>query len=392
MHHALRHRFFLFPCLAALLASCGSGSSSHPLPDFATLAAPGRYEVASRQIDLFDASRPTPANGSFAGASGRRLPAIVWYPRSAEPAGDGGGGFAAAPGVASDGPFPVVGYAHGFTSSREESRNLGSHLASHGYVVVAVTFPLSNGGAPGGPTIGDMTSQPGDLDFAMLEVGAGAAGADLAAAIDASRRGIVGLSLGGGTVLIGAYHPKWRIADLDAAVAFAPASCFFGPGLFRRALPLLILAGDADMLVPYAAGPERSFDYAPAPATLARFAGGNHVGFLGIGTDGPRNADALVGCPVIGAGGANAAAGAAKLAEGLIDGAGPDAVDATACGAGICEEEYPGEMSAARQLELTRAATLAHLEAHLRGRGEAEEWLRTAFAKEAPDVEVTSKR
>ena len=163
---------------------------------------------------------------------------------------------------------------------------VGSHLASHGYVVVAVTFPLSNGAAPGGNTIIDMASQPADLAFAMDEVAAGAAGDDLGGAIDSSRRGIIGLSLGGGTVLFGVYHPKWRIEDIDAAVALAPASCFFGRDFYARSLPVLILSGSADMLVPLASGPVHAFDYAPPPVTLAALDGGNHVGFIGIGVDG----------------------------------------------------------------------------------------------------------
>jgi dienelactone hydrolase len=380
----IRSRVALAVAILSLVASCGGGGDKDEAPlDLATLAAPGAYAVGTRTFELVDTSRETPAIGEFPGSPQRRLPARIWYP--AETAGEG-----AAP--ASDGPFPLIGYAHGFASSRDEGQVAGSHLASHGYVVVAVTFPLSTGSAPGGPSIADMASQPGDVEFAMGQVTSGVAGADVADAIDSSRRGIAGLSLGGGTVLIGAYHPKWRIEDLDSAAAFAPASCFFGPDLYQRSIPTLILAGDADMLVPLASGPARAFELAPAPVTLGAFAGGNHVGFLGIDVGNGRNADAVVGCPVIGEGGSIAGEGAVALGEQLALGAGPGAVDLTGCGTDICTEELPQTMTAARQIELTRAALLAHFEATLRGSRAAERWLTGSFESAEPDVSVEVRR
>jgi len=381
---------FLLATVAVGALSCdgdGGGGGSAPV-DLATLSAPGPYLVGSRTLDLVDTSRATPANGSYPGSPERLLPAIVWYPLGAATAE--GAETDGSPSI--DGPFPLIGYAHGFASSRDEGRVVGGHLASHGYVVVAVTFPLSNGAAPGGKTIIDMASQPADLAFAMDEVAAGAAGSDLGGAIDSSRRGIIGLSLGGGTVLFGVYHPKWRIEDIDAAVALAPASCFFGRDFYARSLPVLILSGSADMLVPLASGPVHAFDYAPPPVTLAALDGGNHVGFIGIGVDGPRNADAIVGCPVIGAGGSIVATGGAALAEKIEEGAGPGAVDLESCSTGICGEELPQTMSADRQLELTRAAALAHFEATLRGRSGARHWLEQTLGETNSDVTVQVKR
>ncbi len=370
--------------LVALLAlaplACGDAtdSASGPPLDLATLAAPGPYTVGNRTLELVDTSRPTPANGSFPGAPERRLPTRVWYPSA--PAG-------VEPPPAADGPFPLVGWAHGFTSGNFEAGTIAPHLASHGYVVVAPTFPLSSGAAPGGPTIGDMASQPADLDFVMDQVAGGAAGRDLAAAIDAETRGMGGLSLGGGTVLIAAYHPHWRIPDIDAAVALAPASCFFGPDFYSGSVPTLILAGDADMLVPID-GPRRAFERAAPPIALSTLHGANHVGFIGIDFPGEANSDVTIGCPVVGVGGSIAAQGVGRLAEQLMVGAGPGAVDVLACAAGVCERELPATMSGERQLELTRAAVLAHFEATLRGRREAQRWLERTLAASNDDVSV----
>jgi hypothetical protein len=165
---------FLLAAAAIGAVSCdgdggdGAGGSGGGAPvELATLSAPGPYLVGSRTLDLVETSRPTPPNGSYPGSPERLLPAIVWYPLGATTAEAA----AADDRPSTDGPFPLIGYAHGFSSSRDEGRVVGGHLASHGYVVVAVTFPLSNGAAPGGRTVVDMASQPADLAFAMPAAG-----------------------------------------------------------------------------------------------------------------------------------------------------------------------------------------------------------------------------
>ena len=115
-------------------------------------------------------------------------------------------------------------------------------------------------------------------------------------------------------------------------------------------------------------------------------------GFIGIDVDGPRNADAVVGCPVIGAGGENAAAGFAALGEKLVEGVGPGAIDPNGCSTDICQQELPQTMTADRQIELTRAAVLAHFEATLRGRAQAARWLAETLAATNGDVAVEVKR
>ena len=368
----------------ALVAGCSDsgGSGTSTALDVTTLSSPGPYAVGEAQLTLVDASRPTQAVGSYPGAADRTLPTRIWYPATS--AGSG-----AAP--STDGPFPIIGWAHGFSSANFEGQYVGAHLASHGYVVVAPTFPLSNGGAPAGPSIADMTNQPGDLDFVMREIAGGAAGDALAAAIDDTRRGIAGLSLGGGTVLIGAYHPTWRIGNVSAAMALAPASCFFGEGLYEGSVPMLIVTGDADMLVSLAGGPGRAFQWADAPIELVTLHGGNHVGFLGIEGQNGRNADAAIGCPAIGVGGSVAASGIGTLSTLLQEGVGPSGFDGSTC-LDACVEEFPASMSAARQLQVTRAAALAHFEAELRGDRAAARWLAQELAAQATDVSVSARR
>src|SRR5262249_39097861 len=151
----------------------------------------------------------------FPGAPDRTLRTRIWYPAEAAATGTTDGVLPSAPAA---GPFPLIGYAHGYTSNRDESPALKAHLASHGYVIASPEFPLSNGGAPGGPTIADLANQPGDVAFAMQQVshpGPDVAGlAPLAAQVDA-RRGVAGLSLGGGTTLLEVYHPTLHLDGIQ---------------------------------------------------------------------------------------------------------------------------------------------------------------------------------
>ena len=367
-------------CLAAL-AGCSDSTDAVAPASRSELAEPGPFAVGEADLVLVDLSRPTRANGSHPGAPERTLPTHVWFPAATD-------GVTGETTVADGGPFPLIGWAHGFTSSRLESPEIKRHLASHGYVVVAPEFPLSHGGAPGGPTIGDMGNQPADLDFAMEaalhfpgELGA------LSAAIDGGRRGIAGLSLGGGTTLIAAFHPRLHLDAIQAAVALAPFSCAFGPDLFENALPTMIVTGDADELVPIAQGPARAFAFAPAPITLVRLAGGNHVGFIGVEIRGAPNSDSI-GCTAVESAGTG---GIANLVADLSPGAGPMAVDLANCGPGICAESFVQTMHATRQIELTKIAMLAHFEAVLRGRADAARFVSESFAAGDPDVEVTVK-
>ena len=56
-----------------------------PLPEHsesAALLAPGAWQTQMREFDLVDTTRPTDANGDFAGAPERRLHTRVWFPVS----------------------------------------------------------------------------------------------------------------------------------------------------------------------------------------------------------------------------------------------------------------------------------------------------------------------
>lgn len=282
-----RIRIFLllgFGLLAVTLAIRGvfliTESPSYTLSGVETraLAMPGPFTVRKISLTLIDPSRATPRNGSFAGASERKLKTSAWYPVSpTEQAGHN---------IDDDDAtlFPLVIYSHGFMSMRSEGTYLAEFLATHGYVVIAADFPLTNYFSPGGPTFIDLPNQPGDvrflIDTALLW------NQDpkhaLYQRIDPQRIAVVGLSLGGLTSTLAAYHPTLRDPRIAAAVSIAGPASMFGSKFFASAsVPILMLAGKIDAIVPYDANARVLLERAPL-STLITIDGATHIGFAGL--------------------------------------------------------------------------------------------------------------
>jgi predicted dienelactone hydrolase len=242
----------------------------------------GPWTVATLKEEFVDTGRPTQANADFTGADSRTLPGTVWYPQEAEA-----------------GAVPLLVYSHGFTSLRSNGAYLGEHLASHGFVVVAVDYPLTSMGAPGGPMVSDVANQPADVSF-LLDTLLGysaVAGHALSGRIDAQRIGALGVSLGGLTSTLVGFHPQWSDSRIRAVLSIAGPTNFFLPEFFRHADPaFMMLAGDLDVLVPYASNAATVPEKVPG-AALVTIHGGSHTGFSG-GTAmlrAMKNTDAL-GC------------------------------------------------------------------------------------------------
>jgi predicted dienelactone hydrolase len=252
---------------AAGCASFVAGLSPQGPPagtESARRLAPGPFEVVRRDATFVDASRSTPANGRYAGASTRTLATTVWAPESGA------------------GPLPLVVYSHGFLSLREEAAPLAEHLASHGYAVASAEFPLSSWNAPGGATLRDVVSQPGDVRFLIDSLLAGAPGLSLPAPLDPERIAVIGLSLGGLTATLVAFHPELRDPRVRAVVSIAGPGALFSPLFFASApVPLLMIAATGDAMIDYASNAAPLLERAPHAALLT-LAQGTHVGFSGI--------------------------------------------------------------------------------------------------------------
>jgi dienelactone hydrolase len=240
---------------------------AEPLPPGSESAArlvDGPWTVVSLDEKFIDRRRPMQAHGSFTGEARRVLRGTVWFPAEA-----------------AAGPAPLLLFSHGFSSLRANGRYLGEHLASHGYVVAAVDFPLTSFGAPGGPYVQDVVHQPGDLSFVIdtLTAYGQVSGHPLSGKVDGTRIGVFGISLGGLTSTLAGFHPDFRDPRIKAVVSIAGPTYLFTPAFFTHAdLPFLMLAGGRDVLVPWATNARPILDKAPG-ARLVTITNGSHTGF-----------------------------------------------------------------------------------------------------------------
>ena len=228
---------------------------------------PGPFTVTSLDLELIDTQRATDANGDdYLGDKNRQLPTTIWYPV-----------------IDDKQPRPLIVHSHGFSSDRSGGAYLAEHLASLGYVVMAADFPLTNRRAPGGPQVKDVINQPGDVSFLIDQ--ALAFNSDqahpLAGMIDAQRIGLMGISLGGMTTLLSAYHHDMADPRVRAAISIAgPTDQFTAPFFKNKQLPFLMLAATADALVPFNSNAQPVIEKIPG-AQLIAIEGGSHMGFVG---------------------------------------------------------------------------------------------------------------
>ena len=242
-----------------------------PLPPESVSAAllqTGEYDVRYFDVSFVDATRPTQANGDFSGSPQRELKTRVWMAAASDE---------------SVSPKPLLIYSHGFMSTRMGGDYLATFFASHGYTVVAADFPLTNFSAPGEPLVTDVVNQPADLSFLIdkiLELNADIS-SDLYGRIDATRIGVMGLSLGGLTSTLVAFHPEMSDPRVRLAVSIAGPAAMFSERFFdHRQLPFLMIAGDIDALVPPELHAYPLRQKMPS-AALAVIEGASHTGFSG---------------------------------------------------------------------------------------------------------------
>ncbi len=267
--------------LTAILVAVSAEARCRPdASQVARFENAGALPVERTTLTIVDPSRPTPANGSYPGAPDRTLRTEVWFPASSGSA-----------------PYPLVVFGHGFGGSRGGQAYLTEHLASHGYVVAALDFPLSNGAAPGGPTIADIENQPGDVRAVIDHL---LVATETAGLIDPERIGVSGYSWGGLTTLLVTYHRELRDPRVRASLAIAAPACFVTPAFFGARVPLLLLYGATDLIVPLAESGQRAFRASRGRSQLVVLDEGSHTGFSAFtaGLAPEPHYDALA-CPVL---------------------------------------------------------------------------------------------
>ncbi|WP_372750576.1 alpha/beta hydrolase family protein [Litorivivens sp.] len=205
----------------------------------------GPHTVAYYDVTLTDTTRPSQAHGNFEGSDSRELKTRIWYPsdllREGRPAAK---------------PLPLLIYSHGFMSMRTGGAYLAEHMVSKGYIVAAMDYPLTNYSAPDQPYVVDVVNQPGDVSFLLDHFTSWHRdqGNLFEGAVDETRIGAFGLSLGGMTTTMAAFHPRFRDPRIDAAVSIAGPSFPFTELFYsHRQLPYMMIASPIDALVDYRA-------------------------------------------------------------------------------------------------------------------------------------------
>jgi predicted dienelactone hydrolase len=305
-------RMRLIVCSLALVTAAGVAAQQNRI-DVVTPAAPelaeyGPHDVGVRTIDVADKNRPdvlATKEGEPTVRADRRLTLEVWYPAVLSGSQRPGGvyrtltrdpsltvvisGRAVRDAAAKRGSsFPLVIISHGYPGNRYLLSHLGENLASKGFVVVSIdhtdsTYDRQLAFAS------TLYNRSLDQLFVLREVdrlGEAGSGTFLAGALDASRTGLIGYSMGGyGAInsIGGGYtdasvtaqnappnrllaeraasNPAYR-ASLDprirAAIAIAPWGMQTGywdaEGLRGIRTPVLFVAGSADEVAGYEKG------------------------------------------------------------------------------------------------------------------------------------------
>lgn len=228
--------------------------------------APGG-PVTVTDVVLVDTRRPTPANREAPALPTRTLPTRVWAPT--QPTGE---------------PHRLLLFSHGFLSQRDGGAAMAAHLAGRGFVVMAPTFPLTTLRAEGGPQVRDVVNQPGDLSFLLDTAAAWNAepGHALHGRVRTDDVGAFGVSLGGLTSTLAAYHPTLADPRIRHVVSIAgPLAMLAQPFFARQDVDFLMLAGRQDAVVPFAQHAAHTLQRIPG-AQLIELTDGSHVGFSGM--------------------------------------------------------------------------------------------------------------
>ena len=362
--------------------------------DSARLLQPGPFTVGKQDFTLVDPRRTMAAHGNHPEAAERVLETRVWYPAQNRPLEWLRPG--PRPLATQACPAPLVIYSHGFMSLRGNGAYLAEYLASHGYIVAAANFPLTHLGTTGGPQFIDVLNQPGDVSFIIDSLLAWSNNPEnrFAGCIDPQRIGAAGLSLGGMTTTLLAFHPQYRDARIRAAISIAGPVGIFGKRFFTApAPPFMMIAGDIDAMVDYPENAALLGNRVP-DATLVTLRGGSHTGFAGMAAQLFRwvdNPDSI-GCWAI---------------RGKIDGQidVPDNFIATLRGHEStppataellpCRNpELPTALRPQWQLTLTKQAAFAFLQSQFHPQAEIRNEYRVilelSLAQENPEVEVRS--
>ncbi|MEH6583360.1 MAG: neocarzinostatin apoprotein domain-containing protein [Halioglobus sp.] len=221
-------RSVMLCCAVMAITACSDGSDRMPILE--------RYPVSILETVFVDDTRTTPATGEFPALATRTLETTVFMPEGA-------------------GKFPLLFFSHGLGATPGVYASLIEEVAAAGFIVVAPVFPLTNTNAPAGPDASDTQQQPGDISFLIDAVTAAATKqeAPFDVRIDLENIGTFGHSNGGITTLGVIANSCCRDPRIDAAVSLSAPAAPYNNGEFdfSTSVPLMLVHGTLDVLVPY---------------------------------------------------------------------------------------------------------------------------------------------
>jgi dienelactone hydrolase len=262
--------------LATAAVARADGSSPRGGSQLPTPVAGQRFGVGEIVVTYTDDSRQIRVPGQRTAL--RQLKTVIRYPAAAQPSGVDEPD---APPARSDGPFPLVVFAHGFDITPAPYARLLRAWVQAGYVVAAPTFPLTNPHAPGGPDESDLVNQPTDVSFVITEMLQGSARPQgiLSHLLNPDEVAVTGQSDGGSTALAAAYNARYVDRRIRAAMILSGAMI---PGLTGYTFPppnppLLAVQGTGDTVN----APQSTYHFfarARRPKFLLSLLGAPHLG------------------------------------------------------------------------------------------------------------------
>jgi predicted dienelactone hydrolase len=236
------------------------------------------------------------------------------------------------------GPYPLVIWAHGNNGANILSAYLGEHLASYGFVVLAIDYADNPATAGSIPVYSMLYTRPRDVSWQIdYTASLTAAGGKLEGMIDTEHTAVVGHSAGGYTALAAGgsrldlkwlghvaaeqpevcmippalgggnqctdildhqqeladlaglerapegLWPSWADPRVDAVVSLAPGGWATGgpEGLKGVSIPAMVMGGSMDRVVSSEFGIYQPYDYlGSAEKSLVVFEGADHFVFI----------------------------------------------------------------------------------------------------------------
>ncbi len=244
------------------LAGCSTTAAN---PATTTSSAPATTEpstpvrglaVSMTGLSLVDATRHVTSGGQMVAAQ-RNLPTFVWTPSG-------------------PGPFPLVVFVHGYDKGPLDYQRFCTTLASAGYVVAAPSVPQEDPARDFSLDRTHLGAEAADVSFVVT-----ALEGRPAEHVDDARVAVVGHSDGADVALLAGYGTGTVDPRVGAVVADAPDPMTVAT--VASHVPLLLVQGTADTVVPYSSS-QTVFSQIDAPIYFLSLLGADHLPTIAGGT------------------------------------------------------------------------------------------------------------